>query len=162
MSRIWSELVSDLQSKGADEVEDSSPEALGGSKIAFREVINVYVGITRSIDGAFEIWHDYIRVPQWQRRAKVYILLRIPDVYCRSFLTVVHWHDVEPLATEWIQKPKMVAPSFRLNAITHVCNCSSACGRLWNTFGVKEFALCQGVRVMRRWRDIFSRPTDRL
>ncbi|KAJ8114934.1 hypothetical protein OPT61_g3300 [Boeremia exigua] len=156
ISHVWCKQVSILQNQGASEVDESSEDALEARRRICTEVIDVYEGIARSVDGYFETWHDYVSVPQWEPELKIHILLKIPEIYNRASFTVVYLHDVEPVAVDRIRNPEATPTPFRLNALTHVCN-SHWFRRVWTAM---EYIRSPRVRVMVKGYQLYDDGDD--
>ncbi|KAK3716663.1 hypothetical protein LTR37_006293 [Vermiconidia calcicola] len=146
ISHVWDKLIFDVQYKGPVVNVDSKPEHSKVAELVFRTVINIYEGIAAQVHGPFEVWRDYVSVPQWAHEYKVNILLKIPDIYNRFYFTVVDMHDVDRSALDDIGAPGSNQTESHLHGNTSVCN-SQYLRRVWTAM---EYVRSQNVRVMMR------------
>jgi len=99
VSHVWDPLVASLQA----DMEASQPKTKKSDASAYIEVVakKIRETPTRVCQGlaaigllGFEIWHDYITVPQWEPTVKLKIIHSIPQIYARAKFTTMHLHDV--------------------------------------------------------------------
>lgn len=144
VSHVWSSLVSEFQNRGSEEIDDESEEAIEASRIVFTEAIQLYDGISRSIETSFEAWQDYLSIPQWDLEAKVQNLLKISDIFQHSWFTVIYWHDVEQSAVQQIRDSEGEPSPALIGALNHICS-SAWHRRMWTAM---EYFRSRRVRVM--------------
>ncbi|VUC25625.1 unnamed protein product [Clonostachys rosea] len=90
ISHVWHASVAELQYRRS-EAHTSVDEA---ERLVLETPVRVFRGLAGSIEGDFEIWHDYVSVPQWIPELKRQIIGSIPEIFKRSQPTVAHFSDV--------------------------------------------------------------------
>lgn len=60
ISHVWHPGVSELQYK------KTAADVDGVAQIVREVPVRICLGLAKSAMGSFEVWHDYISVPQWQ------------------------------------------------------------------------------------------------
>ncbi|KAI1404754.1 hypothetical protein F4819DRAFT_81686 [Hypoxylon fuscum] len=138
VSHVWHPRVAELQRNG----ENSAANVDEVSRLIQEESIRIYFGLARSLEGPFEVWYDYISVPQWQKRWKDDIISAIPDIFTKARLTVVCLADVARTVIENMREGHDIGD--RMRGISSICN-SKWLGRIWTAM---EFTLSTEVRVM--------------
>ncbi|KAK3720797.1 hypothetical protein LTR37_003460 [Vermiconidia calcicola] len=156
VSHVWDKLISDVQYQGPVINGDSNLEHSKVANLVFQTVIDIYEGIAEQVCEPFEVWHDYVSVPQWANEYKMRILLKIPDIYNCFYFTVVDMHDVDRSALNDIRAPGGDQTETHLRGITSVCN-SQYFRRVWTAM---EYIRSQNVRVMVRGYKLLDAGDD--
>ncbi|KAF2167054.1 hypothetical protein M409DRAFT_54268 [Zasmidium cellare ATCC 36951] len=95
----------------------------------------------------FEIWHDYISVPQWSNKVKTAIILKISELIKRAKMTVVYLNDVDPSAFDAMRSG--ASKEERCRGIGQICD-AEWYSRMWTTMEHTESAnmmvLAKGFR----------------
>lgn len=116
----------------------------------------------------FEIWHDYLSVPQWSRKAKAAIISNISELFRKATMTVICLNDVEASAFDAMRSG--ASKDERCRAIGQIC-AAEWYSRMWTMMEQTESAnmiiLAKGLRpvapdelgrvlideLIDRWRD---------
>lgn len=77
-------------------------------------------GVAAELGEPFEVWHDYISVPQWHPGAKYAIVPAIPSLFEQAMLPVVHVSDLDAATVERMRNPE--STNDRCRAISNLCN----------------------------------------
>ncbi|KAI1329145.1 hypothetical protein F5Y16DRAFT_113179 [Xylariaceae sp. FL0255] len=142
VSHVWDAPVADLQynkskiTSLADEVRNAVlevPTRIGYCLLKELEQQEPY-----------EIWHDYISVPQWCDEFKSYIIQRIPTIFNKSITTVAHLSDVDAHSASLMRDGASLKE--RARGISNFCN-SKWFSRVWIAM---EFTQSPNIRVMLR------------
>ncbi|KAL8369918.1 hypothetical protein RB595_000329 [Gaeumannomyces hyphopodioides] len=145
ISHVWDPVVSATQDKGRHSPQDDSVR---------RKVLESPTSIARSIsqgvDGDFEVWHDYIGVPQWTPQLKTNILQVIHKIYSSAALTVMHFDDVTPAMIRAFTHGK--TDEERMQGMLGICN-AKWYSRVWTAM---EYIRSPKVRFMDSELNIYS------
>ena len=68
----------------------------------------------------FEIWHDYISVPQWQAEVKRAIIQKIPQIFERAMLTTAYLSDLDAANISAMREGR--TSTERCRGISNICN----------------------------------------
>jgi hypothetical protein len=90
--------------------------------------VRIYLGLAASLIEHFEVWHDYISVPQWQPGVKGKIIEAIPQIYHQACPTVAFLSDVDIECFNAMRKGKSVDEICR--GISDICN-TKYFSRVW-------------------------------
>ncbi|KAL9070228.1 MAG: hypothetical protein Q9157_005892 [Trypethelium eluteriae] len=147
ISHVWHEQVADLQYR-------RDKAALSADDVAdiVREVpCRIYHGLTTTFPGDFEVWHDYISVPQWQPSLKSQIMGAIPQIFRQALRTVAHLSDIEARSFDAMREG--ASPEGVCRGISDICN-SKWFSRVWTAMELtqscdlqimlKDFSLIEG------------------
>lgn len=104
--------------------------------------VRVYLGLATSIPKPFELWHDYLSVPQWQPHFKGQIIQAIPQIFNRADLTIAHLSDIEPKSA--IAMREGTSTYERCHGISNMCN-SKWLSRVWTAM---EYTQSQKLQVI--------------
>lgn len=102
----------------------------------------IYNAVRAGSGTEFDIWLDYISVPQWSPDIKSMILSAIPTVYQSATFTVAHLADLDPKTVQLLKEGQSTQE--RLEGITGICN-SAWLRRVWTA---SEFVRSLQVRVV--------------
>lgn len=118
--------MSQLQFQTPDSFSTSLVE-----RIVIGELICIAHGLNVCLtaDSDFEIWHDYISVPQWVPSMKNLIICSIPDIFGRAYIVVMHLHYVSYGSILSMRQTDASAIE-RCRAISNICN-SKRFSRVW-------------------------------
>ncbi|KAL8359264.1 hypothetical protein RB601_007956 [Gaeumannomyces tritici] len=145
VSHVWDTAVSATQDKGRHSPQDDAVQ---------RKVLESPTSIARSIsqgvDGDFEVWHDYISVPQWTPQLKTNILQAIHKIYSSAALTVMHFDDVTPAMIRAFTHGK--TDEERIQGMLGICN-AKWYSRVWTAM---EYIRSPKVRFMDSESNIYS------
>lgn len=137
ISHVWNSKVAELQYK---RTEAMSVNEL--ARIVCETPVRVCRGLATSIPKHFEIWHDYISVPQWQPDLKGQIIQAIPQIFNRADLTIAHLSDIE--AKSVIAMREGTSVDERCHGISNMCN-AKWFSRVWT---VMEYTQSQRLQLM--------------
>lgn len=137
ISHVWHPEISETQAQG-----HHSPQDVEVRRMAFELPGLVYRNLERELGGYFEIWHDYISVPQWTESLKTNVLLNMHIVYETADTTVVHMHDLEPATIDQFINGK--TRDDRLMGMVGICN-AAWYGRVWTAM---EYIRSRSIRMM--------------
>ncbi|KAH9987667.1 hypothetical protein F4779DRAFT_638704 [Xylariaceae sp. FL0662B] len=141
VSHVWHPAVADLQYKRAESGANSAEVAL-----IVREVpVRIYLGLAKGISQPFEVWHDYISVPQWQNDIKGKIIQAIPEIFRHADVTVAHLSDIDPVTVDDMRHGR--SPQVRVRGISDLCN-AKWFSRTWTAM---EFV--QSRRLLTMFKD---------
>ncbi|KAI9700953.1 MAG: hypothetical protein M1820_006598 [Bogoriella megaspora] len=118
ISHVWDRHVADAQDRGLT-------EDIAFAKDVVRNIcelpIRIYRGIASGLSSEyFEIWHDYISVPQWHPFLKSQIIQAIPSIFQRAMCTVVHLSDI---SADSIKAMRKGSSSYEVcRGISDICN----------------------------------------
>ncbi|KAI5918315.1 hypothetical protein F4810DRAFT_692595 [Camillea tinctor] len=116
VSHVWHPAVADLQYRRGS--SDASIEEVAS---IVREVPpRIYLALAKIIQQPFEVWHDYISVPQWQDDIKISIIEAIPMIFKQAFLTVAYLSDIESSTVNAMRNGKSMQT--RVRGISDICN----------------------------------------
>ncbi|RYP73598.1 hypothetical protein DL771_003486 [Monosporascus sp. 5C6A] len=106
-----------------------------------------------------EFWHDYFSVPQWERRTKESLLLRIPAIYHDAQEILVQMSDLPGSYIMMLlpHGPKEFSASMALRfmPVLHALCSSQWMERMWVLL---EFSLCRTACVMDKSGYIWRSP----
>ncbi|KAF2236016.1 hypothetical protein EV356DRAFT_575243 [Viridothelium virens] len=117
ISHVWPRQVANAQYQGPRD-GTSYTEVVR----IIREIpVQIYRGIASSlIEGQFEIWRDYLSVPQWKPALKDRIIQAIPQIFERAVRTVAYLPDVR---ADDIAAMRCGASSYEVcRGISNICN----------------------------------------
>ena len=110
---------------------------------AIRDVsARVCQGVFKGLGERFEIWHDYISVPQWQAEVKWAIIQKIPQIFERAMLTTAYLSDLDAANIGAMRKGR--TSSERCRGISNICN-AKWFSRVWTAM---EFTRSPNVCFM--------------
>lgn len=104
--------------------------------------IQIYLGVAKIIPEPFEIWHDYISVPQWQYARKTRIIQSIPSIYNRAHQTIAHLSDVD--AENIIAMPEGTSIYEKCRGVSQICN-AKWFSRVWTAM---EYTKSRELKTM--------------
>lgn len=140
ISHIWHPHVAKLQ------YDKTDLEAHIGdvARVVSEDPVRVGQGIGKGlkVNYAYEIWHDYLSVPQWQPALKSKIIQAIPKIYSQAELTVAYLSDVDPQNVKAMKEGTSIEE--RCRAISNICN-ARWFTRVWTAM---EFTQSRELRVM--------------
>ncbi|KAK4507179.1 hypothetical protein PRZ48_000913 [Zasmidium cellare] len=165
ISHVWEPPIAGLQYKG-----DKSSASASQVEVLVRQLpAQIAIALEdRLEDQTFEIWHDYISVPQWSPKVKTEIILKIPELFAKANMTIVYLNDVDPGAFGAMRYG--TSKEERCRAMGKICN-AAWYSRMWTTMEhtqsanmrilAKGFKLIAPDRLNRalidelrgRWRD---------
>lgn len=138
ISHVWNPEVADLQYRKAQ----TSASADDVERIICEVPTRICLGFATSLTGRFEIWHDYISVPQWLPAIKIQIILAIPRIFKKSSLTVAYLSDVDKNSVKEMRAGYSVYE--RCRGISNICN-AKWFSRVWTAM---EFTQSRELRTM--------------
>ncbi|KAI1330297.1 hypothetical protein F5Y16DRAFT_415785 [Xylariaceae sp. FL0255] len=151
ISHVWDSQLADLQYNK----RKSTASAHKVKEILLDVSVRIARGLIQGFgqqEGPFEIWHDYISVPQWSFELKAQIIRSIPDIYHRSFTTLAHLPDVDVNSTSIMRQGHSVYE--RAHGATDLCT-SRWFSRVWTAM---ELTQSRKLRVM--LKDFILLPDD--
>jgi hypothetical protein len=116
ISHVWHPLVAQIQYKRTEAAACADDAA----RIIREDPVRICHGLMTKLMGHFDIWHDYISVPQWQPSLKSQIIQSIPKIFKQAELTVAHLSDVDPQNVKAMQEGDSVYD--RCRGISNICN----------------------------------------
>lgn len=168
ISHVWHGQVADLQynkrASLAVEVEKIVREVPAQIAQKLKDVTD--------LPRDFEVWHDYISVPQWTPSLKSQIIGSIPKLFQKAWMTVASISDVELCSIDQMRNGGTAEQ--RCRGISDLCN-AKWLSRVWTAMELtqsqklramaKEFALIDEdpayksivTEIMCRWRDEIRR-----
>ncbi|KAK5740006.1 hypothetical protein LTR17_004903 [Elasticomyces elasticus] len=138
VSHVWQRDLAELQylrgeaSVNADDVSRTIREI---PALIFRSLL-------KSLKVEFELWHDYVSVPQWQTVLKGPILEAIPRIYNQAWITAAYLHDLDPTSISAMRRGLSVYD--RCRGVSNVCN-SKWFSRVWTAM---ELTQSRTLRIM--------------
>ncbi|KAL9094076.1 MAG: hypothetical protein Q9165_003746 [Trypethelium subeluteriae] len=138
MSHVWHEQVADLQYR-----RDTTVLCADDVANIVREVpCRIYRGLTTVFTEDFEVWHDYISVPQWQPSLKSQIIQAIPRIFKQALRTVAYLSDIEARSFDAMRESSSSEGVCR--GISDICN-SRWFSRVWTAM---ELTQSRDLRIM--------------
>lgn len=140
ISHVWHLQVANLQYKKLE-----STSSIDEVEKVVREIpalISRSLATSLKLQGKFEIWHDYISVPQWIPELKGRIILSIPDIYRRALTTVAYLSDIDVHSVTSMREGRSVYE--RCRGISDICN-STWFSRVWTAM---EYSQSRELQVM--------------
>lgn len=138
ISHVWEPHVAELQRNRTATTE-----------VAFRvvhaiqeEPVNICRSLAHELPGEFEVWHDYISVPQWMARLKNQIIKSIPSLFKNALMTIAYLSDVDVGHFKAMRERKTMEA--RCRAISILCS-ASWFSRVWTTM---ELTQSSDIRAM--------------
>ena len=138
ISHVWHPIVAELQYHRTEATIPINE----GVKILCEVPIQIYLGLTTKIPKHFEIWIDYISVPQWQPDLKKQIIYKIPQIFYRAEITIAHFSDIEAKSVAGMREGTSAYE--RCRGISNMCN-AKYFSRVWTTM---EYTQSQKLQVM--------------
>lgn len=86
ISHAWHEEIALAQDNGVDNIN--------AAFLAYQVPVKTLLAATRKYGRDVEIWHDYLSVPQWQKKTQQELLLSIPAIYNYPESIIIHLDDV--------------------------------------------------------------------
>jgi hypothetical protein len=140
ISHLWHPHVAKLQYDKTDSEAHIGDVARVVSEDPVRICLGIRTGL--KVNYAYEIWHDYISVPQWHPTLKSKIIQAIPKIYSRAELTVAYLSDVDPQNVKAMKEGSSIEE--RCRAISNICT-AKWFSRVWTAM---EFTQSRELRVM--------------
>ncbi|KAL0939179.1 uncharacterized protein CTRU02_205789 [Colletotrichum truncatum] len=137
ISHVWDPKVSITQQR-----RHRPSQPLDVRRLVVEEPMHIFRGCQRSAEGYWELWHDYLSVPQWTDILKNRILQVIPDIFNRAHTTTAYLDDVHLHHVHQLQNGKTLDE--RLSGITGICK-AKWFKRMWTAM---EFVRSRQVRMM--------------
>lgn len=131
ISHVWHPDVAELQHKNEEAEVNVDNVALLICEVPVR----IYLGLMPSIQGHFEVWHDYISVPQWQHELKKQILPEIPRIFHKASVTVAFLSDINDRTVKAMRAGNAVEE--RCRAVSNICN-AKYFSRVWTAMEFTE------------------------
>ena len=138
VSHVWDPIVAELQHHRT-EAKIPVNEVV---KILCEVSVQIYLGLTTSVPKYFEIWLDYVSVPQWQPGLKRQIIQKIPQIFNRAEITIAHFSDIGAKSVAVMREGTSVYE--RCRGISNMCN-AKYFSRVWTTM---EYTQSQKLQVM--------------
>jgi hypothetical protein len=154
VSHVWNPLVANLVSAldpNLDpdlipDLERRRAEAIASvgevTKIVHEEPVRTFRGLAAELDEKFELWHDYLSVPQWEPAWKLKIIDAIPKIFHEAHFTLIHQPDL-PIASIAAMRNGST-PYEKCRGMSDICN-AKYFSRVWTAM---EFAQSRNTRVM--------------
>lgn len=137
VSHVWDPAISQLEKR----------KNLSLATDLTRKIVDLALKIFNAVqddNSEYEIWYDYISVPQWVDSLRSRILLAIPRIYGSASFTAVHLNDLRPLTIQLLYEGRSTEE--RLAGMTGICN-AVWFRRVWTA---SEFVLSTRVRIIDR------------
>ena len=138
ISHVWHRDVVDTQYNK----EKSTVQVSDVARIIRDVPARVCQGVFKGLGKRFEIWHDYISVPQWHDSAKWAIIQAIPQIFERAMLTTAFLPDLDAASISAMRKGSSAFE--RCRGISNVCN-AKWFSRVWTAM---EFTQSNSVCFM--------------
>lgn len=138
VSHVWHPIVAELQHHRREATIPINEVV----KILCELPVQIYRGLTNSIPKQFEIWLDYISVPQWQHDVKRQIIYKIPQIFYRAEITIAHFSDIKVNRVAIMREGTSVYE--RCRGISNMCN-AEYFSRVWTTM---EYTQSRNLQVM--------------
>lgn len=138
ITHVWDAQVAELQDRRAE----ATASVMEVAKIVLEAPTRICLGLETSLTENFEIWHDYISVPQWQPTLKGQIIQTIPRIFNHAKCMVVFLSDLDAKSVEMMRNGTTVYE--RCRGISNVCN-SKWFSRMWTAM---ELTQSRELRVM--------------
>lgn len=138
VTHVWDTEVAELQSGKTE----STASAVKVAKIVFEMPTRICLGLAASLPEKFEIWHDYISVPQWQPTLKAQIIQSIPRIFNHATFVIAHLSDLDIRSVEMMRNGISVYE--RCRGISNVCN-TKWFSRMWTAM---ELTQSRELRIM--------------
>ncbi|KIW01132.1 uncharacterized protein PV09_07418 [Verruconis gallopava] len=128
VSHVWHSGVASLQYSR----NTVGPKAKELARVVLERPVQIYRGIQNGnlevVGDDFELWHDYISIPQWQQDIKMNVIQSIADIYSNAAFVLIDFHDVEASAVQAMRFGKTVRE--RACGISDICN-AKYWSRMW-------------------------------
>jgi hypothetical protein len=131
ISHVWHSQVADLQYRMTEATVCVDDVA----HIVREYTARICLGLATSLTGQFEIWHDYISVPQWQPSLKGQIIQAIPQIFNNAELTIAHLSDIDAGSVKAMREGVSVYE--RCRGISNICN-AKWFSRMWTTMELTQ------------------------
>jgi hypothetical protein len=140
VSHVWHPDVGALH----NEKGEASVSIDAVSDIIHEEPVHMFRGIATGLGNTeFELWHDYLSVPQWMEDWKGKIIQAIPEIYQNSTFTVIHLADISIDSISAIRSEG--SSQFEIcKGVSNMCN-AKYFSRVWTAM---EFAKSKNIRGM--------------
>lgn len=137
ISHVWDPVISRIAEQRKRSLDTSTVR-----HILISLALKIFDAVQTASDKEYELWYDYISVPQWSESLKTKILLAIPRIFGSAKFTLVHLADLEPRTVQQLYNGTSTPE--RIEAITTMCN-AAWYKRVWTA---SEFVLSPQVRVL--------------
>lgn len=138
ITHVWDAQVAELQDRRAK----ATCSVVEVAKTVLEAPTRICLGLAASLTENFEIWHDYISVPQWQPTLKGQIIQSIPQIFNQAKFIVVYLSDLDAKSVEMMRKGTSVYE--RCRGISNVCNVKWF-SRMWTAM---ELTQSRELRIM--------------
>ena len=138
ISHVWHRDVADFQYN-----KEMSTVLVSDVARIIRDIpARVCQGVMKGLGKRFEIWHDYISVPQWHDDAKWGLIQAIPRIFKKAVLTTAYLSDLDAASINAMRKGNSVFE--RCRGISSVCN-AKWFSRVWTAM---EYTQSHRIRFM--------------
>jgi hypothetical protein len=140
ISHVWDPMVSAANYQGRGKTTPTQQTQVRNYIVDAIEKISA--GLRAELDEEFEIWFDYLSVPQWERPSKERIISAIPDIFHDAEFTLILLEDVDNDTLNLLRHGR--TQTERLAGVTSVCN-AKWFKRVWTAM---EYVRSQKIRIM--------------
>lgn len=116
ITHFWDAQATELQCRSTK----ATASAVEVAKILLEGPARIFSSLAANLTKNFEIWHDYISMPQWQPTWKLQIIQEIPQIFNQAKFVVAHLADLDAKSVEMMREGTSSYEKCR--EINDVCN----------------------------------------